>query len=343
MKKLLWLTLVLGLIAIAILGSITFYTYKVWTYQGPETEFVIQSGETFGKVNQHLQDAKLINSARAFHYLARYQNKLTSLNHGLFLIKPGMHLEDILVTLCGPSIYPMVSIPEGKNLYEVAKILENANIVSAEDFVLAAKNPVNISKTFSPEAKSVEGYLFPNTYQFAPHTPAQEVVGHMIDQFHKAVSSIDFTHPSLSKAQIVTLASVVEKETGAQFERKIIAGVFLNRLKKRMRLQSDPTTIYGIWERYKGNIRKSDLLEATEYNTYTIAALPIGPIANPSLDAINAVLHPDKHEFLYFVSRNDGTHVFSKSYAEHDAAVTQFQRTRANREGKSWRQLKQKK
>lgn len=343
MKKLILLISFFILSIVALLGAVIFYTYNVWTYQGKEQFFTISSGETFGKVNQRLEDANIILSTRAFHYLARYKGKVSSLNHGKFIIKQGMNLEEILGTLCGASIYPMVVIPEGKNLYEVAHILENANIVKAKNFIQAAKDKTLIHKTFATKANSVEGYLFPNTYQFAPDTPAQQIVSHMVAQFHKATEGIDFQHPLLTKEQVIILASIVEKETGAQFERKTIAGVFLNRLKKHMRLQSDPTTIYGIWERFKGNLKKSDLLEKTAYNTYAIDALPIGPIANPSLDAIRAILEPEQHEYYYFVSRNDGTHVFSKTYAEHDAAVTNFQRTRANREGKSWRQLKQKK
>jgi UPF0755 protein len=134
---------------------------------------------------------------------------------------------------------------------------------------------------------------------------------------------------------------MVEKETGAKAERPAIAGVFTNRLKKRMRLESDPTTIYGIWERYTGNIKKSDLLEVTPYNTYKIPALPLGPISNPSLAAIEAVLNPESHEFLFFVSKNDGTHIFTKNYGDHRNAVDNFQKNSKAREGKSWRNLKQ--
>jgi UPF0755 protein len=140
---------------------------------------------------------------------------------------------------------------------------------------------------------------------------------------------------------VIILASVVEKETGAKVERPMIAGVFTNRLKKNMRLQSDPTTVYGIWSRYKGNIRKADLLELTPYNTYKIPALPLGPISNPSLEAIQAVLNPETHSYLYFVSKNDGTHVFSKTYQDHEKAVEDFQRNSKARQGKSWRNLKQ--
>lgn len=119
-------------------------------------------------------------------------------------------------------------------------------------------------------------------------------------------------------------------------------GVFHNRLRKKMRLQSDPTTIYGIWTRYSGNIRRQDLLEPTPYNTYTIPALPIGPISNPGMDAIQATLNPEAHDFLYFVSRNDGTHEFTATFKDHTRAVKQFQLNPKAREGKSWRNLKKK-
>ena len=134
---------------------------------------------------------------------------------------------------------------------------------------------------------------------------------------------------------------MIEKETGAAEERPIISSVFHNRLTKRMRLQSDPTTIYGMWDHYEGKIHKSDLLAPTEYNTYTVPALPVGPISNPHAESIHAALYPAETPYLYFVSRNDGTHVFSRTYAEHNQWVQKLQVDPAAREGKSWRDLKQ--
>ena len=131
---------------------------------------------------------------------------------------------------------------------------------------------------------------------------------------------------NLTWHQIITLASIVEKETGVASERGVIAGVFYNRLKKRMRLQSDPTTIYGIFPTFDGNLRKKDLLQHTPYNTYKIKGLPPGPIANPGLDAINAAISPDRHTYLYFVSKNNGTHIFSKNYKDHRKAVNYYQK-----------------
>ena len=142
-----------------------------------------------------------------------------------------------------------------------------------------------------------------------------------------------------SQKEIITLASIIEKETGAKEERKIVSSVFHNRLNKRMPLQSDPTTIYGIWDRYTGNITKDDLRQYTPYNTYKIFGLPPGPICNPGKDSIIAALYPDSTTYLYFVSSNDGTHTFSEDYGAHKKAVNKLQKDESARAGKSWRNL----
>ena len=163
----------------------------------------------------------------------------------------------------------------------------------------------------------------------------------VIKQFKQVTGALDLSHPFLSPHDVIILASIVEKETGAKWERPTIAGVYLNRLRKPMRLQADPTTIYGIWETYNGNLRRKHLLQKTAYNTYKMSGLPLGPIANPSLAAIKAVLNPKKHNFLYFVSKNDGTHVFTPTYKKHQQAVNYWQKNIRRRKGKSWRDLKQ--
>lgn len=310
-------------------------------YSGEDVVFTVVSGDTFGKVNQRLYNQKIINNTRLFHYYAKYKDALTKLRAGDFTIKTGSSLPQVLDTLIhGQPNLNIVTIPEGKNMYEVAKIIAANGIAAEDEFLRASKDPQLLSE-LGIAADSVEGYLFPETYNFAANSPATAVVRAMVSQFNKKIESLNFDHPFLNKHQVITLASMVEKETGAKFERRTIAGVFTNRLKKKMRLQSDPTTIYGIWHRYQGNIRKKDLLEFTEYNTYKVPALPKGPIANPSLEAIKAVLDPEEHKYLFFVSRNDGTHVFTATYKEHSKAVDDFQRNAKAREGKSWRELKQ--
>lgn len=311
------------------------------SYTGPDKVFSVRSGDTFGKINQRLFEEGMIPDKRLFHYYAKYKNVMTKFRAGDFTIPRGSNMSQVLHTLVyGQPNLTSITIPEGKNMYEIARLLDAAGITSEKDFLDAVQNPDLISK-LEIQANNLEGYLYPETYKFAPNTPAKAVAKSMIDLFDARTKALNFQHPFLNRHQVVILASVVEKETGAKFERPMIAGVFTNRLKKRMRLQSDPTTVYGIWSRYKGNIKKSDLLELTPYNTYKIPALPKGPISNPSLEAIQAVLSPAQHDFLYFVSRNDGTHVFSKTYQDHEKAVDDYQRNARARQGKSWRDLKQ--
>ena len=171
---------------------------------------------------------------------------------------------------------------------------------------------------------------------------AEDMIRQMVRHFKDSWTP-DFTARAralnLTQFQVITLASMIEKETGAPQERPMIASVFYNRLHKKMKLQSDPTTIYGMWERYTGKVHVSDLQEKNDYNTYSVAALPIGPISNPGTEAIKATLYPSSSEFLFFVSHNDGTHEFTSSLADHNAAVRKFQLDPKAREGKSWRDL----
>jgi UPF0755 protein len=339
-KKLLKFSAITGLLLSLSLASYVGYLYNQ-TYEGPDATFVVENGDTFGKINQRLFYQGLIFHTRMFHYLAKSKSVMTKFRAGSYTIARGSNMNQVLHTLVyGQPNLTSITIPEGKNMYEVAKLLEDAGITSKSEFLEVIQNPDFISQ-LNISASTLEGYLYPETYRFAPHTPAKMVARTMIDLFHKKTTKIDFSHPFLNRHQVIILASMVEKETGAKSERPSIAGVFTNRLKKRMRLESDPTTIYGIWSRYTGNIKKSDLLEVTPYNTYKIPALPLGPISNPSLEAIQAALNPENHDYLFFVSRNDGTHVFTKNYGDHVQAVDSFQRNSNSRKGKSWRDLKQ--
>ena len=221
-------------------------------------------------------------------------------------------------------------------MYEVARMLEENSITNYDDFIKLARDKIFL-KELGIESDTVEGYLYPESYDFIPHLSAKTVMKIMVRQFQKKISFINLTNIQLNHREILILASMVEKETGDKKERPIIAGVFLNRLKIKMRLQSDPTTIYGIFENYNGNITRKDLLSPTPFNTYTIPGLPIGPISNPGIDSIKAVLNPSIHKYLYFVSQNDGTHIFSENYKNHLEAVTKWQKNAKNREGRSWR------
>jgi UPF0755 protein len=235
--------------------------------------------------------------------------------------------------------------------------LEEARLVSAKKFLAEVESAELIRELAlptlpanSPLPLSLEGYLYPDTYLLTRLMSEKEIVKAMVKRFKQAYAELetevaakilDLPAP-LSPHEIIILASMVEKETGAGKERPLIASVFFNRLKKGMRLQSDPTTIYGIWNRDKafdGNIRRADLKAETPYNTYTVSRLPVGPIANPGKNAIQAVLRPASSDFLYFVSRNDGTHEFTTNYRDHQRAVDLLQKNPARRDGKSWRDL----
>jgi UPF0755 protein len=339
-KKIFISIILVGLLGLIAAGSYVGY-YYTRTYQGPDANFVVMNGDTFGRINLRLFNQGLISNKRVFHYLAKSKDVMTKFRAGSYTVARGANMGVVLDTLVyGQPNLTSITIPEGKNMYEVAKILAASDITSEEEFLEVVQHPDFISQ-LKISAPTLEGYLYPETYRFAPNTPAKTVAKTMIDLFNRKTEDLNFDHPFLNKHQVIILASVVEKETGAKAERPTIAGVFTNRLKKRMRLESDPTTIYGIWKRYKGNIKRSDLLELTPYNTYKVPALPQGPISNPSLAAINAVLNPEAHEYLFFVSKNDGTHMFTKNYKDHRQAVDDFQRNTKARQGKSWRDLKQ--
>ncbi|WP_052590565.1 endolytic transglycosylase MltG [Halobacteriovorax marinus] len=342
-KKHLFIFLVLGpLLGIFAGGLKVYYSIAIWKYQGPEKTFVIKPGEGFSKINHHLATQELISSSKLFYRYNKINNSLSDFKAGNYIIKPGTNMLDIITILTtGKGQTISVTIPEGKNLFQIADILSAEKVTDKESFIKLSKSPDFVSSLGIP-ASRVEGYLYPETYHFAKNTPAATVIKTMVNTFNNKTAEVDFSKSKLSKHSVIILASVVEKETGASFERPQIAGVFHNRLKKRMRLQSDPTTIYGIWENYNGNLRKKHLLERTEYNTYKIPALPIGPISNPGLESIKAVLSPDTHKYLYFVSKNDGTHIFSETYKQHRRAVNEFQKNAKNRKGKSWRDLNKK-
>ena len=203
-------------------------------------------------------------------------------------------------------------------------------LANAADF-MSAVNSAELAAEFGVPTSRLEGYLYPDTYQLPRGLPAGQIVRLMLKQFDRVWSKEieEFASTSkLSRNEIVILASIVEKETASPSERPLIASVFLNRLARRMRLETDPTVIYGIPD-FDGNLRKKDLKnDKNPYNTYRIPGLPPGPIANPGLDALRAVVKPDESEYLYFVSRNDGTHHFSVSYREHTNAVNRYQKRR---------------
>ena len=342
LKKPLWIFLFWApLLSFSMVGIKIFYSLYIWEYSGQPTVFQVKPGEGFSSINYRLKKNNLISNSKIFHRYSQVTGQMTKFKSGHYQIEKNSNMLTIIeILINGTPITIKVTFPEGKNIFEIGKILEKKGITKYVDFIKLAKNKKFCQELGIPGNRT-EGYLYPNTYLLSPNSNAKTVIKTMVNQFKSQTSKLDFSTTALSKKEVIILASVVEKETGAGFERPQIAGVFLNRLKKGMRLQSDPTTIYGIYESFNGNLRRKHLQQKTLYNTYRINRLPVGPISNPGLASIKAVLNPAKHSYLYFVSQNDGTHIFTKTYKDHIKAVNKYQRTAKNRRGKSWRNLKQ--
>lgn len=309
----------------------------------------IHKGQSPHEISRTLQSSGVLLSdtdQQRFFWLGKILREWRKVKAGEYQISATMTpLQIFSVFRSGISIAHPVTIIEGANIYEIAAAIEEKKLGAKQDFLKLCKDPSFISALgFNPETMlSLEGFLFPNTYFFNKTLSVEDMIRQMIKQYRAHWGETEDNRArtlGLTSFQIMTLASMIEKETGAPQERPLIASVFYNRLKKKMRLQSDPTTIYGIWEHYQGNLHKSDLLDPSPYNTYFVPGLPAGPIGNPGKEAIQAALYPAESEYLYFVSHNDGTHQFSRTLQEHNLAVQKFQLDPKARTGKSWKNLK---
>ncbi len=313
--------------------------------------FDVANGLTFGQIAGQLEAKGLILDKFKMRILAKLSGQGSRVKRGEYALNRAMTPQEILgILVSGKSILYPVTFPEGANMFDMAIILESKGLYKAEEFLKACRDKKLAQRLLGIEVSSLEGYLFPETYNLTKFTPLHEFLSSMVENFKKNWAALEAqgnaAPVNLARHELVTLASVVEKETGAPEERPLIASVFYNRMKKNMRLQSDPTILYGLWLEtgsFKQNIKKDDILHATRYNTYTVPRLPFGPISNPGRESLAAVLKPATSEYLYFVSRNDGTHIFTRTYEDHIKAVQGFQLNPAAREGKSWRDLKKNK
>jgi len=220
-----------------------------------------------------------------------------------------------------------VTVPPGANLYDIAKMLEEERLVTKEVFLATSASPALLQRLGIP-GESAEGYLFPDRYLFVKPVIPEEILEFMVRQFRRKVppdAEKRAGEMGLSLHQVVTIASIIEKETGREKEKPIVSAVIRNRLAIGMPLQMDPTVIYGV-RRFDGTVTRKDLRTAGPYNTYRNRGLPPGPIANPGLASLAAALNPSKSEYLYFVSKNDGSHTFSRTLPEHNLAVEEFRR-----------------
>lgn len=324
------------------------YLYTQLKPQSGTSEVIVIDVEPgpFINVIDKLYDHKVIKNKKLVSMIATFTSADKKIKIGEYEITSDMWPHEILETLVtGKSVQRSFTVQEGLNIFEIANILELNKITTAKEFLKLVRDPKYVEKMIGYKAPSLEGYLYPDTYFYTKGMGLQKIIQMMVDHFNGVIEEIApaLQNDKALRHKMVILGSMIEKETGAPEERPTISSVFYNRMKKNMRFQSDPTIIYGIAV-VKGamdiNIRKSDILNKTPYNTYTIPGLPLGPIANPGKEAITAALRPAKTEYLYFVSMNEGRHYFSRTYQEHDDAVKKYQKDRRMREGKSWRKPK---
>jgi UPF0755 protein len=335
MKKILtWLAVLLIVVAAAaaVAGR------SVWTrihepykgYEGAEQFVTIPPGAGAADIRQRLLDAKVIRDDFTLRAALRWTGNARGLKAGEYRFDREMSAVDVLDKLAAGDIYTRrITFPEGLTVAEMAKLYESREFGSAKDFIEASQNAERI-RDLDPEATDLEGYLFPETYPIPRQWAADRVIAAMVDRF-KATYTEDLRHKAreqgLTTRQVVTLASLVEKETAKDEERPMVAAVYRNRMRIGMGMQADPTVVYALQKagRYDGNIRREDLAFDSPYNTYRYPGLPPGPIAAPGRASLEAALNPAKVEYLYFVSRNDGSHVFANTLEEHNANVRQYQ------------------
>lgn len=323
-----WTLLFLLLCPVALGGWLTLYALQSGPKQEAEYAIVqIPSGTGTRQIGRILAGAGLIHDDIRFLLLAKQLGLAGRLPAGEFRLSLGKRPGDVLRQLATASpVQYAVTIPEGLRLEEVADIFAAGSWCDRERFLSLAHDPEFIQSLGLKSVSSLEGYLYPDTYLLTRDLKdTKSLITMQVDRFFKVWSALphDAEQP-LSRHEVVTLASVVEKETGHAAERPLIAAVFLNRLQSRMRLQSDPTVIYGL-KGFSGNLTRTDLKAKHPYNTYVVPALPAGPICNPGEKAMEAVLRPAPTDFFYFVSKNNGTHKFSKNLSEHNQAVREYQ------------------
>lgn len=331
-KRILTGLLFAGLVAWALAGTV--FTCMMMPY-GREREAVvidIPPGTSTREMSALLEERGVVSS-RWWFLAARAFQPRAKLLAGEYRFERAISAWSAFRKIArGEILYHRFTIPEGYNRLEIAQFLADGGFAGREEFVKLANSPELISD-LDPQARNLEGYLFPETYSVPKGIPAAALAKMMVDRFRIELEAARGSDPAdLSVHDAVTLASMIEKETGSGGERGLVSSVFHNRLRIGMPMQCDPTVIYGMLldGRYKGYLLSEHLREAHEYNTYVHPGLPPGPIANPGRASLEAAYHPKSSGYLFFVaeSRDAGTHVFSETLAAHQRAVTEYRRSR---------------
>ena len=299
----------------------------------------IPHGTPSAAIARMLEATGVVRSALSFRLLV-LRRRHERLEAGEYHFDLAETPEQVFDTLSRGRIYTVtVTVPEGETMFDIAAQLEAKSVTSREAFLAAARSPALIAD-LAPNAPSLEGFLFPATYQFPRHQPGAKIAEAMVRRFREAWTRLlaagtnapdNPSAPKLTPLETVTLASLVEKETAVPEERPLVASVFTNRLGKRMTLDCDPTVIYGLElaGRYNGRLLLADLRVDSPYNTYQRRGLPPGPIANPGEASLSAALQPAAVKYFYFVATGDGGHVFSRTLAEHNRNVARYRRREA--------------
>lgn len=325
--------IVLALISIIALGSL----WAVWCYldtppagDGAIKSIEIPSGTSFAQVASILEREGIIAGSERFRWLAWLKGIEKEIKAGDYTFNTAMRPSVVLQMLLeGRYKTITVTIPEGFTVAQIAQLLEEKGLGDRENFLHYASDPLFVG-SLGITGDSLEGFLFPDTYNMRKGMAEELILREMVGRFNEVFND-EYTQRSrdlgLSREEVVTLASIIEKETSDTSERYLIAAVFHNRLKRGMLLQSDPTVIYGLQD-FNGNLTKDDLKTSSPYNTYLMKGLPPRPIANPGEESIKAALYPSPEKYLYFVSKNNGTHHFSTTLGEHNRAVDRYQKKR---------------
>ncbi len=337
MRKLTIFILMVTVLLVTVVGAGLarfFNTYGATPTLNADTqEILIKPGTRFTSLLNDLEDRKIISDAYKVEVYLKLKGT-TAFKAGEFLVQPQMPLDELWELFNSSNVIQYsFTIVEGDNLFQIASRLNDLDHVQFD----LEQDPTAWSIDRF-EAATLEGWLYPETYYYTRGTRASK----LIERAHrKAVAEIDsvwrlYSNKHLAtKNELVTLASVIEKETGVASERAVISSVFHNRLEKGMRLQTDPTVIYGLLPDFNGNITRKDLRTKTPYNTYRIHGLPPGPIASVSRDALIAAMQPATTELYYFVAKGDGSHYFSATLEEHNKAVNNYQRQNRRKDYRS--------
>jgi UPF0755 protein len=316
-------TIIFSSILLMVFSYATFELFVPAQPVGINTEIEIPQGATFRQVIEILHSRKLIRDRNIFLLLGKLTGTDRKIRAGFYLIWSSMRPFDIFrIIRKGHIIEYELKILEGDSLLEIADQFEKTGIINKEDFMKIAKDRYFLD-SYEIEVESIEGYIFPDTYRIPKGVPPEDALGSMIDKMREKFSDEILSRmdeKGMTENEVLTLASIIEKEAVVDSERPLISAVYHNRLKKKMQLQADPTAIYGI-KSSKEKITRKDLQRKTLYNTYKIKGLPPGPIASPGLKSIVAALYPADVPYLFFVAQDDSTHLFSTTAAEHLEAV----------------------